>query len=79
MRVLRNKIDDFIYADEKKMSSYEREVLVDIGEPIDMGNYRDEYKANKTEACAKVTDRLFGEISAMLTKMENGRKPRYLD
>ncbi|MBK9618731.1 MAG: 1-acyl-sn-glycerol-3-phosphate acyltransferase [Candidatus Obscuribacter sp.] len=141
VRVLRNKIDDFIYADEAKMSTYEkevhaekektyrsyykslnrvvnfisiydgyvteratqervaevidrleseimdgeptikgpREVLVDIGEPIDLGEYYEEYKTHKKEACAKVTDKLFAEIGAMLTQLENSRKPRYLD
>ncbi|MBK8222774.1 MAG: 1-acyl-sn-glycerol-3-phosphate acyltransferase [Candidatus Obscuribacter sp.] len=141
VRTLRNKLDDFIYADEEKMSEYEkevheqkqktyktyykdlnrvvnfisiydgyvserstqeriaevldrmetevvggepapkgaREVLVDVGEAINLGEYYAEYKTNKKAAVSKVTDRLFAEISRMLNKMESERTPRYLE
>lgn len=56
-----------------------REVLIDVGEPINLGEYWAEYKTHKKETSNKVTDRLFAEISRMLSKMENERTPRYLD
>lgn len=141
VRILRNKLDDFIYADDSGLSKYEkevhedkertyktyykdlnrvvnfisiydgyvteratqeriaevldrmetevigsepslkgsREVLIDVGEPINLGDYWAEYKTHKKETINKVTDRLFAEISRMLTKMETERTPRYLD
>ena len=56
-----------------------REVLVDVGEAINLGEYYAEYKTNKKAAVSKVTDRLFAEISRMLNKMESERTPRYLE
>lgn len=140
VRVLRNKLDDFIYEDEKDMSEYEkevhaekektyktyykdlnrvvnfisiydgyvserstqeriaevlermetevlggesppkgaREVMVDVGEAINLGDYWSLYKKNKKEAVNQVTDRLFSEISRMLAEMDAKRKVRYL-
>jgi len=140
VRVLRNKLDDFIYEDEKDMSEYEkevhaekektyktyykdlnrvvnfisiydgyvserstqeriaevlermetevlggesppkgaREVMIDVGEAINLGDYWSLYKKNKKEAVNQVTDRLFSEISRMLAEMDAKRKVRYL-
>ena len=140
VRVLRNKLDDFIYEDEKDMSEYEkevhaekektyktyykdlnrvvnfisiydgyvserstqeriaevlermetevlggesppkgaREVMVDVGEAINLGDYWSLYKKNKKEAVNQVTDCLFSEISRMLAEMDAKRKVRYL-
>lgn len=140
VRVLRNKLDDFIYEDEKDMSEYEkeihaekektyktyykdlnrvvnfisiydgyvserstqeriaevlermetevlggesppkgaREVMIDVGEAINLGDYWSLYKKNKKEAVNQVTERLFSEISRMLAEMDAKRKVRYL-
>lgn len=141
VRVLRNKLDDYIYEDENKLSDYEREmheerersyktfyrdlsrvvnficiydgyfserstqerfseiidrmeteilggepslkgpreVLIDAGEAIDLSLYYEQYKKNKKQATAEVTALLATRISEMLVKMEDYRKPIYLD
>ena len=140
VRILRNKVDDFIYQDEKNSSEYERsmheekqesyrayyrdigrvvtfvaiykgyvsehmtqerfsdvierleieifggepvikgprEVLIDIGQPIDLRKYYDDYKTHKKETINKVTEEMAAQISAMLAKLEASRKPIYL-
>ncbi|MDR3615987.1 MAG: 1-acyl-sn-glycerol-3-phosphate acyltransferase [Candidatus Obscuribacterales bacterium] len=140
VRILRNKVDDFIYQDDKNSSSYERsvheekqnsyrayyrdigrvinfvaiyagyvsehmtqerfsdvierleveilggepsikgprEVLIDIGQPIDLSQYYDDYKTHKKETITKVTEEVAAQISAMLVKLEESRKPIYL-
>jgi 1-acyl-sn-glycerol-3-phosphate acyltransferase len=140
VRILRNKVDDFIYQDDKNLSDYERsvheekqnsyrayyrdigrvinfvaiyagyvsehmtqerfsdvierleveilggepsikgprEVLIDIGQPINLARYYDDYKAHKKETINKVTEEVAAQISAMLIKLEASRKPIYL-
>lgn len=140
VRILRNKLDDFIFEDETKMSKYEkeiheakersykvyyrdlnrvvnficiydgyvtekmtqeryadviermeaeiyggdpgikgpREVLIDVGEAIDMSLYYEAYKKDKKHTCAQVTDEIFRQISSMLVKLENVREPKYI-
>ena len=140
VRILRNKIDDFIYQDDKSSSAYERsvhedkqriyrgyyrdlnrvtnfvaiyagyvsehmtqerfsdvierleveilggepsikgprEVLIDVGQPIDLSQYYEDYKTQKKETIMKVTEEVAAQISGMLVKLESGRKPIYL-
>lgn len=55
-----------------------RRVLIDVGEPINLDDYAEAYKAKKKEAVARVTDDIFSQISSMLSKLEEQRKPIYL-
>ncbi|MDQ5937710.1 MAG: 1-acyl-sn-glycerol-3-phosphate acyltransferase [Cyanobacteriota bacterium erpe_2018_sw_21hr_WHONDRS-SW48-000092_B_bin.40] len=141
VRILRNKLDDFIFEDEKKMTEYERhvheekqrvyksyyrdlnrvvtficiydgyvtehmtqerysdviermeieifdgdptikgprEILIDVGEAIDLSAYYADFKKEKKATIAKVTDLIFSEISTMLTKLDEGRTHRFID
>lgn len=141
VRVLRNKLDDFIFEDEKKMTEYERvvheekqrvyksyyrdlnrvvtficiydgyvtehmtqerysdviermeieifdgdpsikgprEILIDVGEAIDLSDFYADFKKEKKATIQKVTDLIFEEISTMLAALENERTPRYID
>ena len=141
VRILRNKLDDHIFEDEKKMTEYERkihdekqrvyksyyrdlnrvvtficiydgyvtehmtqerysdviermeveifdgdpsikgarEILLDVGEAIDLSLYYADFKKEKKATIAKVTDLIFAEISTMLAKLENVRPHRYID
>ncbi len=56
-----------------------RRVLVDVGEAIDLKKHYDGYKANKKAESAKVTEQIFGQISAMLAKLEESRTPIFLN
>jgi 1-acyl-sn-glycerol-3-phosphate acyltransferase len=141
VRILRNHIDDFIYAPEKDFSEYEkkvheerastlrgfyadldrvvnfiaiydgylkeqlsqerfgdildrleREILrtgepsfrgarvvhLDVGEPINLSERYADYKSAKKVTIAKVTDEIFGQVSGMLTKLDQYRKPIFL-
>lgn len=140
VRILRNKLDDFIFEDEKNKSKYEREiheekersykiyyrdlnrvvnficiydgyvtekmtqeryadvvdrmeseifggdpsikgareVLIDVGEAIDLSQFYEAYKKDKKQTTAKVTDEIFKQISTMLTKLESIREPRII-
>ena len=140
VRILRNKLDDFIFEDEKNKSKYEkeiheekersykiyyrdlnrvvnficiydgyvtermtqeryadviermeseiyggdpaikgpREVLIDVGEAIDLSLYYEAYKKEKKQTIAKVTDEIFNQISTMLAQLETVREPRYI-
>lgn len=141
VRILRNKIDDFIYQDEKAYSAYEkkvhdekeriyrgyykdlnrvvnfisiyagyvtermtqerfaevterlemeilggepsikgpRQVLIDVGEAIDLSVHYADYKTHKKETIARVTDEIAAQISGMLKKLDDSREPIYLN
>ncbi len=141
VRILRNKLDDHIFDDEKKMTEYERkihdekqrvyksyyrdlnrvvtficiydgyvtehmtqerysdviermeieifdgdptikgarEILLDVGEAIDLSLYYADFKKEKKATIAKVTDLIFAEVSTMLTQLETMRQHRYID
>jgi hypothetical protein len=53
-------------------------VLIDVGEPINLEDHLEGYKAKKKEAVAKVTDEIFSQISSMLHGLEEKRKPVFL-
>ncbi len=55
-----------------------RRVLIDVGEPINLDDHLEAYKAKKKEAVAHVTDEIFGQISSMLQGLETKRKPVFL-
>jgi len=55
-----------------------RLVLVDVGEPINLDDHYEAYKAKKKEAVAKVTDEIFSQISSMLDGLEQKRRPVFL-
>ena len=140
VRVLRNKIDDFVYQEDKSLSAYERQVheekehvyrgyykdlnrvvnfiaiyagyvtehmtqerygdviermeveilggaptikgprqvLIDVGEAIDLSQYYQDYKTRKKETIAKVTEEVAAQISAMLLKLDSTREKIYL-
>ena len=140
MRILRNKIDDFVYQEDKTLSAYERQVheekeriyrgyykdlnrvvnfiaiyagyvtehmtqerysdviermeveilggaptikgprqvLIDVGEAIDLSQYYQDYKTKKKETIAKVTEEVAAQISAMLLKLDSTREKIYL-
>lgn len=52
-----------------------RRVYVDVGDPIELDEYMDSYKANKKETVEQVTDNLFDQISTMLQTIERKRRP----
>lgn len=140
VRLFRNKIDDFVYADEHGLSEYEKErhdekaaaiktfykdldrvvnfvsiydgyikehmtqerfadvleriehevfgetsvkgprsVLIDVGNPIDLRNYQNEYKTNKKVALQKITDELATEMSGMLETLEHERMKKFVE
>ncbi len=141
VRVLRNHIDDFIYAPEVDFSEYEKKIhderaatlrgfyadldrvvnfiaiydgylkeqltqerfgdildrlereilrsrepsfrgsrvtLLDVGEPINLSERYADYKSAKKATVAKVTDEIFSQVSGMLTKLDQFRKPLFL-
>lgn len=51
-----------------------RLVLMNIGEPIDILNYLDSYKANKKATIHKVTDELSHRMSSMLAELDVKRE-----
>ncbi len=55
-----------------------RRVLIDVGEPINLEDHLDAYKAKKKEAVTQVTDEIFRQISTMLQGLESKRKPVFL-
>lgn len=55
-----------------------RKVLIDVGEPINLDDHLEAYKAKKKEAVAKVTDEIFSQISSMLVGLEEQRRPVFL-
>lgn len=138
VRVLRNTVDDFVYAPEKDFSEYEKKVheeraatlrgfyndldrvvnfiaiydgylkesltqeryadildrlereilrirepsfrgsrvvLLDVGEPINLSERYADYKSAKKATVAKVTDEISAQVSGMLTKLDQYRKP----
>ncbi|HEY9683608.1 MAG TPA: lysophospholipid acyltransferase family protein [Drouetiella sp.] len=138
VRILRNHIDDFIYATESDSSEYEKKVheeraatlrgfyndldrvvnfiaiydgylkdnltqerfadildrlereikrtrepsfrgsrivLLDVGEPINLSERYADYKSAKKATIAKVTEEISGQISDMLVKLDQYRKP----
>ena len=141
VRVLRNKIDDFIYDTERNGSHYEkkvhheeaertrglykdldrvvnfisiydgylsehmtqercadivgrlekevlgeyetykgpRTVILRVGDPIDLKEYKDDYARNKKEAVNQVTEQIFKQISSMLNEIENSRQAIYIE
>jgi 1-acyl-sn-glycerol-3-phosphate acyltransferase len=138
VRILRNHIDDFIYANEGESSEYERKVheersatmrgfyndldrvvnfiaiydgylkdnltqerfadildrlereikrtrepsfrgsrivLLDVGEPINLSERYADYKSAKKATIAKVTEEISGQMTSMLVKLDQFRKP----
>ncbi len=55
-----------------------RVVLLDVGEPINLSERHADYKSAKKATVAKVTDEIFGQVSGMLTKLDQSRKPLIL-
>lgn len=55
-----------------------RRVLIDVGEPINLDDHLEAYKAKKKEAVTHVTDEIFSQISSMLQGLETNRKPVFL-
>jgi 1-acyl-sn-glycerol-3-phosphate acyltransferase len=56
-----------------------RRVLLDVGESIDMSARYADYKKDKRNVLNHVTDDISGQISQMLIKMEQSRKPLLLE
>ncbi len=56
-----------------------RQVLVDVGEAIDLSQYYADYKTHKKETIAKVTDLIAEQISNMLVKLDAEREKIYLN
>ncbi|HEY9715789.1 MAG TPA: lysophospholipid acyltransferase family protein [Chroococcales cyanobacterium] len=56
-----------------------RVVLVDVGEPINLSQYCGDLKKDKRGTISKVTDELFAQMTEMLKKLDELRKPIYLD
>ncbi len=140
VRMMRNKIDDFVYEDEKGLSEYEKErhdekaaaiktfykdldrvvnfvsiydgyikehmtqerfadvleriehevfgetsvkgprsVMIDVGNPIDLRSYQNEYKTAKKVALQKVTDELSTQMSSMLETLEHERMKKFVE
>lgn len=57
----------------------DRVVLVDVGEGINVSSYHADYKKDKRATIAKITENLFGQMTTMLKKLDELRKPIYLD
>ena len=140
VRLLRNKIDDFVYEHEEGLSEYEKErhdekaaaikgfykdldrvvnfvsiydgyikehmtqerfadvlerieyevfgettvkgprnILIDVGNPIDLRSYQHEYKTNKKVALQKITEELSTQMSGMLDTLEHERMKKFVD
>lgn len=56
-----------------------RLVFLKLGEPINLLDYWDSYKANKKAAVQKVTDELSKRISDMLAQLDAGRQSVYVE
>ena len=54
-------------------------MLLDVGESIDMSARYADYKKDKRNVLNHVTDDISGQISQMLIKMEQSRKPLLLE
>ncbi|MBX9948997.1 MAG: 1-acyl-sn-glycerol-3-phosphate acyltransferase [Candidatus Obscuribacterales bacterium] len=140
VRMLRNKIDDFVYEDEQGLSEYEKElhtekateikgfykdldrvvnfvsiydgyikehmtqerfadvleriehevfgkttikgprcILIDVGNPIDLRSYQQEYKTHKKVALQKITDDLSTQMNGMLETLEHERMKTFVE
>jgi 1-acyl-sn-glycerol-3-phosphate acyltransferase len=55
-----------------------RQVLVDVGEAIDLSKHYKAYKTNKKETINKVTEEIASQISTMLIKLDENREKIYL-
>jgi hypothetical protein len=56
-----------------------REIIIDVGEAIDLSVYYADFKKEKKATIAKVTDLIFSEISTMLAQLDTGRTHRFID
>ena len=56
-----------------------RQVLIDVGEAIDLSQYYEDFKTNKKETINKVTDEVAAQISSMLVKLDSSREKIYLN
>lgn len=56
-----------------------RIVLVDVGNGVNVSEYYADYKKDKRGTILKITENLFGQMSTMLKKLDDLRKPIYLD
>lgn len=140
VRMLRNRIDDFVYADEEGLSEYERQlhaekateikgfykdldrvvnfvsiydgyikehmtqerfadvleriehevfgkttikgprcIIIDVGHPIDLRSYQQEYKTSKKVALQKITDDLSSQMNGMLETLEHERMKKFVE
>lgn len=140
VRLLRNKIDDFVYENEEGLSEYEKErheekataiksfykdlnrvvnfvsvydgyikehmtqerfadvleriefevlgnnsvkgprlIMIDVGNPIDLRNYQQEYKTAKKVALQKITDDVSAQMAGMLETMEHERMKKFVE
>lgn len=55
-----------------------RDVLVDVGSPIDLSKYYADYKKDKKKTCHIITEEIYQQISTMLNKLEELRPVRFL-
>ncbi len=140
VRMLRNKIDDFVYEAEDGLSEYEKErhgekaaaikgfykdldrvvnfvsiydgyikehmtqerfadvleriehevfgqisvkgprcIVIDVGNPIDLRSYQNEYKTHKKVALQKITDELSTQMVGMLETLEHERMKKFVE
>ncbi|HMO22549.1 MAG TPA: hypothetical protein PKC98_16445, partial [Candidatus Melainabacteria bacterium] len=56
-----------------------RTVILRVGDPIDLKEYKDDYARNKKEAVNQVTEQIFKQISSMLNEIENSRQTIYIE
>jgi hypothetical protein len=56
-----------------------RRVLLDVGDSIDMSARYPDYKKDKRNVLNQITDDVSAQISKMLIKMEQSRKPMLLE
>lgn len=56
-----------------------RQVIVDVGEGIDLNTHYQDYKSQKRATIAKIMDQLSAEMSRMLLRMESTRNPIKVD
>jgi len=56
-----------------------RSVMIDVGNPIDLRSYQNEYKTAKKVALQKVTDELSTQMSSMLETLEHERMKKFVE
>jgi hypothetical protein len=56
-----------------------RNILIDVGNPIDLRSYQNEYKTNKKVALQKITEELSTQMTGMLETLEHERMKKFVD